>query len=1037
MPRFVEEPQVDETDLPALLATWSSDFARIRKQATAGRGLVDSELEDADSEEIHEALIAELDDVHREGLQSLRSIEHLAERAKELRDEWRAARRYQPEILERRLGELTEMIAEAQTLGAREWLNDIFDALDALEGGAAQMLSGADLGWPDELAEGARSIAAAVKAWNAEDYVSGAELMEQLAEGSVQGWEGVLAPQQRSRAHRLAAWVFLRRLKKPERAEAHLNAAVKLYPYAGRMHAERAAYYLSVGDLDQAVTDAQRAIELAADDEAGYWELGIWAELSGDFDDADILYRKALALLATYDVARIHRRASIMDPPGRLLIIAADILLREGRPSEALEVTDRALRADLRGTELHPRAAVHRLRSLALERTPGQSDEEAAAEAVQAGKLYIWNGDPETGIKQFTRAASLHPDREDVGWLLADAFLATSLPLGEVEPDPEALHRALSTWNATLDRMEPPRGDTSWAYLTRAIIADLGTQVPGANRLEGVWEALFYVEKALVHDRVDAQRWGYAAQYLRYVHLDELAFECADRGYRVGAGDRQVLVERLPRLVNDGKLDEAEEAAELLVSMFGNDPWVSAARAWLALHSDRPTRYNEALRLLDMPLSEGNDPSWYYEMRALCHAALGEVKLAQVDCTNLLNESVPVDGTTKCRMAVAAVCLGRPNEGVKRLKEGQGDPTSRAITCLTAHALLALSSDDLDRARSLLAEATEHATSEVELTDIVEMMRLRLPLLDGDPGPRRKLLDELEKGPVAERALALREDPPTADGQLEEALAQYGGDSKQVPPVIPMTLAAIKARRELDRGDFEAAAASYEAMLGTSFEPEATMGLTDALKQDSVVKARAADVEAVRRLQDRLSTLGDVTPAESTIALAAALERAGKFRDARQALEIGIEAARTDSDREELQQRAGGLALAENKLDRAARHFRDALESAKERDDHGRIGQLEIRLALISLLNDDRAGAVVHLIAAVRAWRNAGALEPAGALLEEVRGLAERPRQGKWRTAAKQALELIEAALDSSDAVAEVINELDALRRELDVTIPG
>ena len=84
------------------------------------------------------------------------------------------------------------------------------------------------------------------------------------------------------------------------------------------------------------------------------------------------------------------------------------------------------------------------------------------------------------------------------------------------------------------------------------MIADLENQHPDANRLEGIWEAVLYVEKAILQDRVDATRWGYAAQYLRYVHLDELAMEAVKRGYELSPGDRQVLAERLAQFAYRG-----------------------------------------------------------------------------------------------------------------------------------------------------------------------------------------------------------------------------------------------------------------------------------------------------------------------------------------------------------------------------------------------------------------------------------------------------------------------------------------------------
>jgi tetratricopeptide (TPR) repeat protein len=1025
-----------DPDVRKLLDSWGATFAVVRAQATSGRDLVNDALARADSEDAYTALVAEVERVRRDGEHALLEIDTLAARAESLRAEWMAAWRYQPDVLARRILGLRSKVAEQPAAGAREWLGELFNALDALEWAAVDTLGAAELPWGPDMTAGAEAIRIGLKAWACGDDAAGADLMDTIAEGELAGWQDQLGPELRARAHRLAAWVWLRRLKKAKRAREHLDKAVDLFPYAGRMHAERAAYYLSVGDLDHAVTDAQRAIELAADDEAGYWELGIWAELSGDFGDADTMYRKALALLPINAVARIHKRASVMDPPGRLLIIAGDMLLKADRYEDAVDIADQALRSDLRGTELHPAAPVHRLRSRALEHAPGRSDDEAAADAVEAGKLYLWNGDLDTAIHQFKEALRLDPDREGVGWLLADAQVADSLPLGEVVPDASQLELARATWDQSAGKAGLPKGDSSWAYLTRAIIADLASQVPGADRLEGVWEALLYVEKALVHDDVDAQRWGYAAQYLRYVHLDELAFECADRGYRIGSGDRQILAERLPRLVNVGRMAEAEEVAEHLVSMFGNDPWVSAARAWLAIHSDRPTRHAEALKLLDMPVAEGNDPSWYYEMRALCHVAIGDVDRARGDYEQLLEDSAPVDGTTKCRMSMAAIVLGKRELADHWLSEGESDPTSRLITCLSAAALIAFAAGDTRHAVSLLGRAIQHATGAIELEDIVEMTRLRLAVLDDDPATkteREECLAGLESGPVAERARELKEGSPDPGRQLEDALVRLTGEGANGASVIATTLHAVRARRARSDGRLDEAAAEYESLLGSKFEPEATVALTKVLKRQTEERATAGDVSAVQHIQDRLRTLGDVTPAQSTIAVASAFEHAGRYSDARQALEVGILTARTETDRDELHQRAGGLALAENKTDIAAHHFGTALESAKERGDHGRVGQLEIRLALLNLRERDRPAAVVHLVAAVRAWRDAGALDPTAALLEELRGLVDRPRQGSWRIAANEALEIVEAASHPTSDASEPHSDTVALRRELEV----
>ena len=1015
--------------LETYCAMWRSAFDRIAEEAGTSTSLFEEQLQDADSEDAYTSALEELSRVRNRGEQSIAALAKLIKPVKALHAEWRAARRYDEEVVVHLVAALAAKVAVPEPeAGAQEWLSQVFDALEAHEWGAVELLAGDGLAWPDGLDAGAQHMRGAFARWRAEDNAAALELMELLGEARLEGWADVLSPALRGRAHWLAAWVALRRLKDEELAEEHLGRAIELWPYAGRMHAERAAYYLSIGDLDMAATDAQRSVELAKDDAAGYQELGIWAELSGDFDDADAFYRKALGLLPTFGVTRLGTRVSLIDPPGRLLTRAAEVLLERRRPREALNIADQALQADLRGPELHPQAAAQMVRSLALERMQDHSAEEAAAAALEAGKLHAWNGDAKTAIERFERAEALDDTLQEVGWLLADARLSTSLPLGATSTDQTAVGQALETWERWAKRVGQPQADTSWAYLTRAMIADLGTQKEEADRLAGVWEALLYVEKAIVHDEMDAQRWGYAAQYLRYVHLDELAFEAADRGYKLGSGDRQVLAERLAQLTYRGRLEEADQVAEELVTMFGNDPWVSAARAWLAIHSDRETRYSDGLGLLELPLAGGNDPSWYYEMRAHCHLRLHKVDAAREDFHALLENALPIDGTTKCRLQVAAVAVADAEQAAHWSKEAAMDPTSRAISRLTADAFAAFSREDLDAATEKLSRATELAKSVIELRDIVDVMRLWLALLTDDSEvavAHERALQAVAAGPVIERLRSLEADTVGPDQELEEAFAACA-DHATAPPLIRVALLAVRARRAAQAGRLGEAAASYQELLSSCFEPEATLGLTRALRGLAEQQVDIGDVEQVRRLTERMTALGHVSPADVVTAVAAALERSDRRSEAREQLETAIAIATDDREQAKLHQRAGGLALADDDLDAASLHFQAALETADKYGAHGRVGQVQIRMALIGVLRHDLVAAREHLLAAARAWKDGGALDPTAALLGELHGL-QRLRGGRWEAAAREALALVETAVASEAAG----RENEPLRREL------
>lgn len=986
-------------------------------------------LAHADPDAGHATALAALARARQKAEGSIAVLTSLTEHVEKLHAEWLAARRYTDEVLARRVTQLAAKVAADDAGGAREWLTEVFDALDDLEWRAVEVLAGDEVAWPSRLCDGAKRIRDAVARWGAGEQEAGLELMEVVAEATLAGWEAVVSPELRSRAHRLAAWVWLRRLKKADPAEKHLDAAVGLWPFAGRMHAERAAYYLCIGDLDRAATDAQRSVELAKDDAYGYMELGIWAELSGDFEDADGFYRKSLELLPAFDVARLTERASLMDPPGRLLMRAAGVLLEAQRPSEALVVANQALQSDLRGPELHPQVSAHELRSRALEHL--DRTKEAAGAAAKAGELHAWNGEVDEAITQFKRALELDDGRADVGWLLADARLTKSLPRGARKTNQVIVTEACETWERWAEKVGPPRGDTSWAYLTRAMIADLGTQQPGAARLAGLSEAALYVEKAILHDDVDAQRWGYAAQYLRYLHLDELAYEAADRGYELSSGDRQVLAQRLAQLIDRAELAEAEHVAEELTIMFGNDPWVSAAKAWVAIHGERDDRYHEGLSLLDLPLSGGNDPSWYYEMRALCHVGLKDVDAAREDFRELLKHALPVDGTTKSRLEVAAVAIGELELAAHWSGEASKDSTSRAVGCLAADAFAAFARGDLVTAEEQLSRATVAATSVSELRHIADML-LRLPLLPPDDlelqESSARVVRSLVAGPLSAREASLKHNATTPDQELEEPFARYA-ERPEPPRVFQTTLLAVKARRHLQARRLREAVDSYHKLLSTSFEPEATIGFTRALQTLADERAAKGDVDQVRQLTERMTALADVGPTEVAAIMATALEQSGDRPAARKQLEDALAIASDAGNLALLHQRAGGLALADAELGAASAHFQAALETT--RDDPGLAGQVQIRMALIAILRDDTEAAGDHLRAAGVAWKEGGALDPTAALIGELDGL-QRLRNGPWKHAARDALKLVETAVAPDLGQRHAESPLEPLRRELD-----
>jgi tetratricopeptide (TPR) repeat protein len=360
--------------------------------------------------------------------------------------------------------------------------------------------------------------------------------------------------------------------------------------------------------------------------------------------------------------------------------------------------------------------------------------------------------------------------------------------------------------------------------VTRAISADLESQRPDTDRRRpGLFEALLFMEKALVHNHTDAQRWGYLSQYLRYLGYERLAFEAADAGYQLTSADRQVLAERLPLLANRREFAEAEAVARQLVAMYGEDPWVSAVRAWLALHHDEGKDWQRALQLLELPIAEGNDQAWYCEMRAHAYLRAGDVEQARGAYRSVL-DAEPIDGNTKCRFARASLALDQPERAREWLAKAREDSTTPRSSYVMTAALQAIADEDMSAAAGRLREAIRLASSAVEVDDIVFETKLAMRAIraDGEQAvaDRERTLVESTAEAVAERKAELERDPPTGDSELERALKEV--DGRHDTPEL--ALLALAARREATAGRHDAAKRGYERLRGTRFEPEAEIG---------------------------------------------------------------------------------------------------------------------------------------------------------------------------------------------------------------------
>jgi tetratricopeptide (TPR) repeat protein len=973
---------------------WLLQLSTVMNELRDSNPRLRSDLMTRGSREVYGDVEGKLRGVERQALLVQSEARAVRESVETLRSEWLAARRWTDDGLDDLFAELAPLFNTNPVTAGRRWMTELLDGLDAQEWNAVAKIASEPFPWPAKFRAGVAAIRSGLADWDELGGEAGLAMLERLArEGGLERWDRILRPRLRARAHRLAAWVALRRVNGPTTALKHINEAVDIYPFGGRMLAERAAYFLFVADFDRAATDAQQAIESAGEEPNGYLELGIWAELTGEFDAADELYRRGLERKPTFEIAQLASRSSMIDPPGRLLGVGADVLWSRGHANTALRLADEALLANVRGAEPHPQAFVHRLRSHILASLHPDSPGRAAMPALRAGKLYMWNSAPKDALVDLTRAIKLNPALEEAGWLRADALLAQSLPLGATVPDFDILEEARAAWMWQYDK-RPPHANTSWAYLTRAVIADLATQQPNGRRHLGIWTAIRFVEQALVYDGSDAQRWGYAGQYLRYAGLEELALETIEEGSRLSPDDRRILVERLLLLVLHGPAEKAERVADQLVTVYGHDPTVQAVKALMAL---REGKWPHAIRLLDLPLADGNDPLWYLDMRALCHAADGRTDAALGDHSLMLSrqaegDAPAIDGIDKCRLATAAVMTGEMVDAERWLDRARLDPTTPERRLCVASAWVQLATGDVQAARTSNEQATADTRSDVQLGDLERELRVRLGLL-GHAGEavETQLMAALETTSTEQAARAGATEP-AADDELKRALADVGSWRDQEAKVLARTaLLAIAARRNLRDGRLGAAIELYEELRG-SFDPAAEVGLAHALESQSAELAREGDVEAVRTVQERLVGLGAISPVASVLAITDAYADVGRVDEARAYLAERLADAHKPADVALVHRRMGMLELGSGHPDSAKEHLGKALKAIRSWSNTRLTGELEVALSVAALLEDDETEAERRLDAALEAWRGPGAGEAELLVVTEFKRLAEQAR---------------------------------------------
>ncbi len=321
---------------------------------------------------------------------------------------------------------------------------------------------------------------------------------------------------------------------------------------------------------------------------------------------------------------------------GRFQYFLAELYYAFGRRDESLLAVNRALELGL-GDGNNPEAPVQRLKGELLE---NRDDAENAAQCFYlAGRAFYWRGDFFSACEQLQRAAALKQEQVSIYWYWSDALRMRAYQLAPPSGDPDTLNDALNVWNDAT-KITLPDAEYSWAYITRALLAE---QMAGSTS-EGpagfLWEAAVFCERAILLNSDEPVRWICLSRYHRFLGNEATAIQASERAADLAPDNPQAMEERALALATAGEFAPAlkwidsgraaqpnlfADGIKAFILMYVRDPLDEAAPDPVTSGDPTPPGdYEAALNLTNPAVKANPDQIWIRHLRALSYLILSK-----------------------------------------------------------------------------------------------------------------------------------------------------------------------------------------------------------------------------------------------------------------------------------------------------------------------------------------------------------------------------------------------------------------------------
>lgn len=647
---------------------------------------------------------------------------------------------------------------------------------------------------------------------------------------------------------------------------------------------------------------------------------------------------------------------------GDLHHFLAQLYYTHDLPDKAGQELERAVELGLSGNLGEPAAPLYRLKGELLEKEGKLA--EAANSFYQAGLAYLGRSETQLAKLSLEKARELDPRHALARWGLAEAF---RLQTSNSQSDParfDDIMKSKEIWEEGA-KLHRPDANSYWAYNVRGLISDQLALKPGTDRWASIWDAITWIEQAILLNWQDSSSWVNLSMEYRQFARTQNSREAINQAREANSAnelDLSTLEGQVLILVDLWQLDDA---LPLIVERCQRKPdtWGKIVYGYiLMLRGDYPNamlQLNAALQVVPSDLLAR-------DIRATCNMLLGDVDTALRDYQVIWDHFNPSDVENQNRFGWAAYNLGLRDKAIEIFTSLLADRTQNASASRSI-SFCHLALGNLEEARRIFKQGIELPVTARELHEILDIdlpnLQKRLPT-EQKSQAFENLIADLRS--LAEARLAKLPEWPSPEAELLAVRAelQKGGQIEGAPWIgVTAGLARLYTKRE----QWSEAAAAYEQLL--QYEDRfhlARLGLARTLKSWIKSQKETGDDAGIKHNQERLVTLIPNAPFDLLLEIAEAFVAADNKE---QALSVLREAVKLEDDQHTLTRTVDKMAdilIGLGRVPEIAPYYELALQKALTADDTWQQMSIHAKLACLAASQGDLPQTVTHLRAAFR-----------------------------------------------------------------------